>query len=200
MPARSGQFHGDTTSGVGAQTDWRWAESRANPSLPTKQQQKSTDTLKPHRPAVPGQALANVLKQPRFFNSGPCSRFAQQEINRETAGNYSIRSASGGRLSTSTGAPDSLRHWIPHCHARRSVHGRRLPGQNQPLTLRPSFVTKQSFAQGRVRPPAARSRGDQGLNDAAYAASEIMSSIESFSTTGFMSALPAPTLTPARKS
>jgi anaerobic C4-dicarboxylate transporter len=40
----------------------------------------------------------------------------------------------------------------------------------------------------------------QGFNDAAYAASEIMSSIESFSTTGFMSALPAPPRMPARKS
>jgi hypothetical protein len=40
----------------------------------------------------------------------------------------------------------------------------------------------------------------QGFNDDVYAASEIMSSIESFSTTGFMSALPAPPRTPARKS
>jgi hypothetical protein len=40
----------------------------------------------------------------------------------------------------------------------------------------------------------------QGLNDAAYAASEIMSSIDSFSTTGFIRALPAPARSPARKS
>ena len=43
-------------------------------------------------------------------------------------------------------------------------------------------------------------RAAHGFNDAAYAASEIMSSIESFSITGFMSALPEPPRTPARKS
>jgi hypothetical protein len=47
---------------------------------------------------------------------------------------------------------------------------------------------------------ACSSRAAQGFNDAAYAESEIMSSIESFSTTGFMSALPAPPRMPARKS
>ena len=40
----------------------------------------------------------------------------------------------------------------------------------------------------------------QGFNDDVYAASEMMSSIESFSITGFMSALPAPARMPARKS
>jgi hypothetical protein len=48
--------------------------------------------------------------------------------------------------------------------------------------------------------PAYAHRVAQGLNDAAYAASEIMSSMESFSTTGFIRALPVPPRTPARKS
>ncbi|GAC1472057.1 MAG: hypothetical protein PVSMB1_19570 [Gemmatimonadaceae bacterium] len=46
----------------------------------------------------------------------------------------------------------------------------------------------------------APSRVTQGFNDAAYAASEIISSIDSFSTTGFMSALEAPARAPDRKS
>ena len=47
---------------------------------------------------------------------------------------------------------------------------------------------------------ACASRAAQGSNDDVYAASEIMSSIVSFSITGFMSALAAPPRTPARKS
>jgi hypothetical protein len=45
-----------------------------------------------------------------------------------------------------------------------------------------------------------RWRAVQGFNDAAYAESEIMSFLESFSTTGFMRALAAPLRTPNRKS